>query len=100
MSIYLDLNKDYIEKTMKDATELGKDEYADEQEENVAIWDIDDDETEIVEIGDDGTIEVRSTSKLGDVTIGFKLAPDDEIKLIEQLVKKLNKLKTTLESLK
>lgn len=58
------------------------------------------DTTRIDEIDDEGVIHVVSESSYGYVSVDVKMDTDDLIRMVEITVKKLNKFKSLLESLK
>ena len=96
-SVYLNINLDEFNKTLKEA----KEEAMANGSENQATWadlrwNIN---TDITEISDDGKIYLSGDiDNLGYLSTDFTLDIGDIADLIEVYIKKLNRLKTVLEA--
>lgn len=98
--VYLMLNKGYVERTMKEANEQAINELGEEDGKDTLMWDLNDSKDKLEEIGEDGSLSVVSASEIGSIDIYLKLSVSNDIDIIESIVKRLNKFKTMLESLK
>ena len=98
--VYLNLDKEFVDKNLKkwneesisESGEDGKDSYLIINDQDGRIEDIDEDASEFNVVCDD--------PNLGFISLDVKLDSDSLLKIIELSVKKLNKFKTVLESLK
>jgi hypothetical protein len=98
--IYLNLDKNFVDKHLKEWNEEaikefgkeGKDMYLFNDEEDARIEDIEEDAGKFN--------VVCETSKIGYISLDVKMTTDDLLSLIELAVKKLNKFKTILEGMK
>jgi hypothetical protein len=97
--VYLNIDKEFFEKNKNKAEKQSIEELGDEGKNNL-IFDIINDEVNIEEIDDTGKISISSKSDFGWVYTDVKLDNDDMLRLIELFVKKLNKFKSLLESIK
>jgi hypothetical protein len=104
---YVNLSESYIEKNRKKAKEEAISNFGDEDgKDNLVFVDTEKDRAEndaldhIEEIDEDGSITITSESKLGYISIDIQLTDEDFITLIGIAVKRLNKFKNVLESLK
>lgn len=99
--MYASINKDWFLKNQQEAVEEAVKSYGEEEKNNLVFPELKDDFTvgEIL-LEDDGRIHVDLENKLGYFSIEIPIDDELEIALIEQGVKKLNKLKTILEATK
>ena len=97
--VYLNLNKQYLEKTKEKANKLAISEMGDDCK-DLLMWDLNDKEVVIDQIEEDGTIDAHSDSDIGYVSFKVKLTDDDLIAIITIMNKRMNKFKNVLESLK
>lgn len=100
--MYASINKDWFLKNEKEALEESIANLGEEEGKNNLVFpELKDDFTvgEIL-LEDDGKIHVDLENKLGYFSIEIPIDDELEIALIEQGVKKLNKLKTILEATK
>ena len=97
--VYISLEKTALEKSIPEANKEAISEMG-EDGEDCCIWYLDDQETRIDEISEDGTLEVSSESELGYISFSIKLTEEDIITLTELLIKRLNKFRAVMQSLK
>lgn len=97
--VYLVLKKSYVERTMQEANDRAIDEMGEEGKDSL-MWSIDDSEDNLEEIEEDGSLDVVSDSEIGYIYISPKFSVSNEIELIESIVKRLNKFKSLMESMK
>jgi len=98
--VYLNLDKEFIDKNLK---KLNEDAISELGEVGKEIYFYNDDtEGHIDEIGEEeGRLYiVADNSKIGYISLDIKLDTETLIDLLEMAVKKLNKFKTILEGLK
>ena len=69
-------------------------------EDDCLYWEADDTNTRIEDITEDGKLFAISETDIGYISFEVNLSLDDQIKLMELMVKRLNKFKTLMESVK
>lgn len=94
--VYLNLDKEFFEKNMKSMEQLAVDEL---EEDGKGRLRFDEEINGEIEINGD-IITISVDSNIGFIDVDARLDEDDYIKLIENLTKKMNKLKNIMESLK
>ena len=94
--VYLNLDKEFLEKNEKDMEQLAIDENGEDAKGNLRF-----DEDIYGDIDIEGNIvSISVSTKAGFIDVDARLDEDDYIKLIENITKKMNKLKNIMESLK
>ena len=98
--VYITANKEFVEKTSEKANKDAISEFHGEDEPGKSLlWDLEDQYSEI-EITEDGRIKVVSDSKFGFISVDVALTSEDLVKIVELVVKRLNKFKNVIEGLK
>lgn len=98
--VYVNIEKEFFEKNKEAAAKKAIKEFDEEGGKDILYFDVKDNETRIDGIEDDGTINVVSDSKLGYISFDVKLSDDDYIEFAGLIIKKLNKFKSAIESVK
>lgn len=98
--VYITINKDFLNKTKKEAEDKAIKEFGAEDGSNLFYYDVNDSDTRIDEITEDGKINVVNESPFGYISFNIKLEDEDYITLAGLIIKKLNKFKSVVESLK
>ena len=98
--VYLALDKPFADKNLPNWNKEAIDEIGEEDGKNTYLY-MDDKSMKIQKMDDEGNITVAcETSKFGYFSADIELTVKDLLGLIEIAVKKLNKYKSLLESLK
>ena len=97
--MYITLRKSYLERTMEEANKRAIKEYGEEDGVDRLLWDIDRESIKL-KIEEGGVIHLLSDSQLAFITLSYKLNVDEQIKIVEQVVKRLHKIKSMLDALK
>lgn len=100
MGVYLSLSKSYVEKTLQKANERAIKELGEEDGKDTLRWDFDEDCS--IEIDQDRN-EIRLNSEqasIGYISLQGEPSIDEQIEIVELVVKRMNKFKNLLESLK
>lgn len=99
--VYINLEKEFLKKTEKKANEDAIAEMGEESGENILMYsDLKEDECYIDEINDDGIINIIINGEWGYIGAKIGLDDDDFIKIANLLIKRFNKFKSVVESLK
>ena len=98
MGAYLNLKKSILLKTMEEAHKRAKKELGSDATEDDLIWTLEEESS--MEIDEDKVIRLTCDAPLGYVSVDSELDIDSQIDIVELAVKRLNKFKTLLESLK
>lgn len=96
---YINIDGKFFDSTREKAR---KDEIASsgEEDSDSLLWEDLKEETRIEEINEDGSINLVYNSDLGYISLVAYLDDDDLVRLVNIAIKKMNKLKSVLESLK
>lgn len=98
--VYMNLEKkEFSEEKIKEYHKEAISEIGDDGGKSSLLC-VDNADVVVIDEIEDGEIHAHSESRFGYVSFDIKLDSDDMIELIEQIVKKMNKFKTLLESLK
>lgn len=101
MGMSLTLDKKVLKKTMEEANKRGIERFHNEKNpENWLVWEFDDEPE--VEIDLDKNLLRLSlySTPIGEISLDSDLTVDIQISLLEMFVKRMNKIKAVLESLK
>ena len=96
--VYLNIDSEYFEKNKDKFLKTAKEEFGDENSKSYLY--IDEIEGQISEIEDNKIFITIENSPIGYISMDVSISTDDLVKLLEIAVKKMNKYKTVLESLK
>ena len=101
MGVQLSLDKAYVEKTMQEANKRGAERYhGDETPEKWLLWEFDDKPEVEIDL-DNNLLRLNlDDTPIGEIDLTADLTADIQISLLEMFVKRLNKIKSVLESLK
>jgi len=99
--MYIHIDSQFYEKDKERAKERADQQGLNDDKESSPslMWETLD-EISDVEIEDDGSITVGISNDLGYFNITYQLDTDDLMKIAQVIVKRLNKFKTIMESLK
>ena len=95
-NLYLHINKEYLNKTKKEANKKSKE---DDEESKDYLWEDLNFKLECIELNN-GKLSVSGETDLGFIGLDFHLDMDIAIEVIKFYMKKLEKLKSVLESTK
>jgi len=101
MGMSLTLDKEFVKKTMEEANKRGMERYhGDENPERWLLWEFDE-EPEIEIDLDNNLLRLSlNDTPIGEIDLSVDLTADVQIDLLEMFVKRLNKIKAVLESLR
>lgn len=101
-TIELNLHKSYVKKTTQEANERGAKRFSgDDNPENWLRWEFEDDEIDLEVNLEENRLELSSfETPIGTISISIDLDTDDQLHILELMIKRLNKFKTMLESLR
>ena len=101
MGMSLTLNKEFVQKTMEEANKRGIERYSGEKEpEKWLLWEFDDEPETEIDLNNNLLRLSLNDTPIGEIDLTADLTADIQISLLEMFVKRLNKFKTLLESLK
>lgn len=97
--ITLNLSKDYLERTKEKAAERALKEFGEEAKDELYYPSLD---AKFDELGIDGNgrVSISADTEVGYISVELQPTATDLLPLIELSVKRLNRFKTVLESLK
>lgn len=101
MGMTLALDKEFVKKTMEEANKRGIERYSGEEKpEKWLLWESDDEPEVEIDL-DNNLLRISlSGTPIGEMDLSADLTADIQISLLEMFVKRLNKIKTLMESLK
>lgn len=98
--LYINLEREFYNDTLKRAEKEAIKDLGDEAKDKWAIWNFDDASVNDWEINDEGELVISMDTKLGYFSMTVPLTNEMMESLISLTVKRLNKFKSLLESLK
>lgn len=97
--MYVNLNEQFLEKSKKEAKEVAIAQFGEEGKDNLLYEDTAEDVLQELEIGD-AKITVGIENELGYFSFDIPLDTDALEQLLTVVIKRMNKIKTLLESVK